>query len=255
VVNVHRSLLCNVSEAMRNLVQEAEDGLRSAEPKKKSKFKKRSIALMESVKRDHVRPRIDLFEHEILSGHERGLQLWAGFLYGQSMSIVPSEWYKDATGPQVASEYDALLRVREIALTYHHDDAEDAALDTIRDLLYHRDDMCIGGDVLAPTPHASPLDRMLIDFAVYREQGKAWTEFIDGRLGPIDCPNPALRPLFEANREQQPLDELLRITNALCKMFIRKEADATVGSPLPDLMERCRYHTHGEKGLPCYLDK
>jgi hypothetical protein len=251
VVNVHRSLLCNISKKMQTLVEEAEDGLCSAEPKKKSKYKKRSNASKNSV--EYERPCIYLFENDHFSGYERGLELWAGFLYDQSMSIVPSERYKGATFSQVASEYAALLRVRKIAQAYHHDDAKDAALDAIRDLLHHMGYMFVKEDLLAPTPCDSPLDRMLVDFAMHGEQGKNWTELIDARLGPMDWPDADLGSLFETNRGQQSLDELLRITNALCKTFIRKEADASAGLPKPDLMERCRYHIHGQD--PCYLDK
>jgi hypothetical protein len=48
---------------------------------------------------------------------------------------------------------------------------------------------------------------------------------------------------------------LLRLSNEMLKMFTQKGKDEGAGIPAPDLMARCRYHSHAEKGQPCYLDK
>jgi hypothetical protein len=62
-------------------------------------------------------------------GYKRGLKLWAGFLYGQSM-IQPIENYSER-------ESDTLVRVYEIAQLAHDTDALDAALEALRVQLYH----------------------------------------------------------------------------------------------------------------------
>ena len=49
-------------------------------------------------------------------------------------------------------------------------------------------------------------------------------------------------------------ESLLHTSNELLKMFIQKGKDERAGVPEPDLMARCRYHSH-EDGQPCYLDK
>lgn len=87
--------------------------------------------------------------------------------------------------------------------------------------------------VLKSSPSDNPLARMLMDFVVYGGLDKDYTALIDSRITPIKS--------FDG---RQPLEDYLRVTNELCKMFNRKANDAIAGHPLPDLMERCRYHSH-----------
>lgn len=45
------------------------------------------------------------------------------------------------------------------------------------------------------------------------------------------------------------------LEEALSKKFAEAARRKRAGIGGPDLMERCRYHLHVKKGLPCYLDK
>jgi len=45
------------------------------------------------------------------------------------------------------------------------------------------------------------------------------------------------------------------LEEALSEKFSEEAQSKEDGIGEPDLMERCRYHLHVEKGLPCYLDK
>jgi hypothetical protein len=241
-VSVHRSLLWDVSKPTQSLVKEAEEEHRRPASTKLLKGSARPPTYLH------------LFDDHNMGECELGLKLYSDFSYGQSMGFPSSEWSKGSSSREVVRHFDALLSVHQIALWYDHEDAADAALDAIRDLLSHGGDLYCSEDTLKTTLPDSPLNRVLMGFAVYSGQGKHWVALIDARTHPIPgFEDNFILGCFEKDRKKQPLDELLRITNELCRMFVRKDVDASAGLPPPDLMERCRYHSHGQN--PCYLDK
>lgn len=169
--------------------------------------------------------------------------------------IVPlSEWPEGPFGRVVADEYSALNWVYEIAQYFNHVEAVDASVDAIRQLLIDGADLSLTPKVLKSSPSESSLNQMLMDFVVYGGLDKDYTALIDSRIAPIESFDGLTRRDIQSARARQPLDDYLRITNELCKMFNRKAEDAIAGRPLPDLMERCRYHSHGENNRACYLE-
>jgi hypothetical protein len=98
------------------------------------------------------------------------------------------------------------------------------------------------------------LNRIVMDFVVYCGHGTNWTDLVDATASyPKDHPKCVPR-LVKENKETHSPGQLLCISNDICQMLIPKETDAIAGRPPPDLMERCRYHSHVEKGLRRYLD-
>ena len=82
--------------------------------------------------------------------------------------------------------------------------------------------------------------QLLADFVVYGEQGGAYADLVDANL-------------YVTKKDTH--ESLMHTSNELFRMFIQKGKDELAGIPMPDLMARCRYHTHVAKDLPCYLDK
>lgn len=198
---------------------------------------------------------VNIFHHLLHQvGGQRGLELWTNFLYGQSMIVPFSEWPEGPFGRVVADEYSALNWVYEIAQDFDHVEAMDASVDAIRQLLIDGADLSLTPKVLKSSPSESSLTQMLMDFVVYGGLDKDYTAFIDSRIAPIESFDGLTRWNIQSARARQPLDDYLRITNELCKMFNRKAEDAIAGRPLPDLRERCRYHSHGENNRACYLE-
>jgi hypothetical protein len=77
---------------------------------------------------------------------------------------------------------------------------------------------------------------MLMDFMAYRGLGWYYTAVDDSKINPTDR-------VIEPNKQDRALEEL-------CKMLIRNEELEDRCRPLPDLMARCRYHSHVHR---CYL--
>lgn len=94
------------------------------------------------------------------------------------------------------------------------------------------------------------------DFVVYGKQGDGYTGLVDSIVDNIDA-NDKREVLYQLSQEEVSVTykRLVHFSNELLKMFIQKGKDELAGIPMPDLMARCRYHTHVAKDLPCYLDK
>jgi hypothetical protein len=223
-------------------VEEAENDARAALRKSKSK--------------SNSTVNLRLLNHDNESGTERGLVLWSGFLYGQPMSVPPTEWPKKHTGLE---EFCGLEQVYKLSLEYDHYDAQDASIDGIRNLLYHGHNLCWKGVVIPKFNDVPQACQMLVDFVVYGEgHGDNFAALVDANIDPIDkCDDPMLRDLLEAAKELEVTThkDLLRVSNEIIKKFLQKGKDERAGIPAPDLMARCRYHAHAGKGQPCYLDK
>lgn len=190
-----------------------------------SEAEEAALALTES--RDITRcVQVDLFSIY------RASDLFSGFLYGQPM-------WDPITMQDVDEDYEALVKVYMSEDNFLSEGAIDASIDAIRDLLIWKGSTLHG--LFAPlTFHPlvhSELARLLLDFLVYGDCGghaKTWVENCASECSLVWPGSGSL--------EQE-----------LCGMLLGKAQDERAGRQPPDLMERCRYHVHGEK--PCYLDK
>lgn len=247
-VKVHRGLLCKVSEKMRHLVEQMEE----------SEVQVESQGYGSAIKDLHGRLSILDDRHEPAT--ERGLVIWSNLLYGQSMSVSSIDWAKEKHNGII--ELLALRQVHKIALKYDHFDAEDASIDAIRDLLYHgiQTYFMPFAEVVIPTAANIPIiTKIFMDFVVYGKHahGFGYADFVDDCTGVPEI-SPATSAWLSTLAEEQKArvrQDLLRLSNEMLKMFTQKGKDERAGIPAPDLMARCRYHSHAEKGQSCYLDE
>ena len=210
--------------------------------------------------KDHLR-HLSVLDHANGPAGKRGLVLWSSFLYGQPMSVSSTEWAR--RGQNGMKELSALHQVHKIALKYDHFDAEDASIDAIRDLLYHKIDaysMTFMEVVIRLAVKIPVIEKIIMDFVAYgdHKRGFRYTDVVAVCIGPHENGNDATSLWMKSLSEEQRAivrQNLLRLSNQLLNMFIRKGKDDRDGVPEPDLMERCRYHAHVAKGQPCYMDK
>lgn len=251
-VKVHRSLLLDVSDKMRHLVEQMEE--RDAQ----AATQDQGPAINNPP--GHLSVLGDANE----LGAERGLVLWSSFLYGQPMSVSSIDWAKEKQNGTL--ELFALRQTHNIALKYDHFDAEDASIDAIRNLLSHNINTYLMPfmEVFISTAVDIPvIKKIFMDFVVYGsdKHGFRYTDVVavciepheKGCKGSDITPDWVMRLPEEGNARVR--QDLLRLSNELPKMFIQKGKDERAGVPAPDLMARCRYHAHAAKGQPCYMDK
>jgi hypothetical protein len=246
-VHVQKHLLCDISEKMRDLVEKAEEAQGKPFPQ----------PLASKRKRDFSPPRLQIFGHiKDAAEADRALNLWTGFLHGQSMIRPQRDWrtgrYLDC---RAKDEYSALVHVHTFASKYGHIDAEDASLDAIRHMLCSEVDFYHQPEWFGVTPDDSACARLLMDFLANSDYGNQFADRIDARLKRKLAKPTSERMLKETLLyDSAGLICLLRISNELCKTLVRKTEAQAAGRPPPDLTERCRYHSH-ESGAPCYLDE
>ena len=153
---------------------------------------------------------------------------YLGFLYGQSM-------WAYTPGANINNEWCTLNELYHFTMDREDFDAADACVDGIREMLEGW-----RGDLTQPFVHLQLFrtdfkklcERIIVDYMVYRSCNiKQWIDAYEG-FGDPGSLQDALSKKFaeEAQRKKDRFGE-------------------------PDLMERCRYHLHVKKGLPCYLDK
>jgi hypothetical protein len=191
------------------------------------------------------------FDHQNMTGAERGLVLWSGFLYGQLMSARSSDCSESHDAIQ---KLWALMEVHKVSLQYDHSDAEDASIDAIRDLFYHTHGLDWSNAALSVLHDSKIALEVLTDFMVYGEQGDRYAKLVDASLVPVISKRNISFAVLQ-KRKAAVHEDLLRVSNEIIKKFLQKGKDERAGIPAPDLMARCRYHAHAGKGQPCYLDK
>jgi hypothetical protein len=171
---------------------------------------------------------------EYLDWARFGLELpvasrYVGFLYGQPM------WAYTPEG-DIYDEWHELNELYQFTTGKEDFDAADACIDGMRDIIQNWRD----GLDDDPFDHARPayLDfeapdgRLIVDYMVHRSCDiKKWIDAY-GSSGGDHGLEAALSKKFAA--------EVQRKKSKIAE---------------PNLMKRCRYHLHVEKGLPCYLDK
>jgi hypothetical protein len=243
---IRRTLLCDISEKMRHLVEQAEEAQGKPSPQ----------PLGTKRKRDPSPVRLQILEN-VQKGVERNrvLELWSGFLYGQSMTRPRSDW-RFGRWVEAKHEYGALVQVHTFASQYGHIDAADASLDAIRQMLNSVVDLDKQPEWFAVTPKGGPCARLLMDFLANSHYGNMFTHNVERSLDMNSTRYLGGRRYMEPTLyESAELKSLLHATNELCKMLVRKIDDQVTSLVLrADLMERCRYHSHGSD-VPCYLDK
>jgi hypothetical protein len=166
--------------------------------------------------------------------------MYLSFLYGQPMWVCPSKGEVDSQYAlqSALDQWCALTQVHQLGLHYEDYDAVDAALDCMRNLLERyidtfRDpfqgDMSWDGKVFETS-----YGRLIADYMVYKPC--KLTEWVKA----YSCSD---------WRDSEDIDK------ALAKRSAEKSQRKADRTAEPDLMERCRYHRHVEKGLPCFLGK
>jgi hypothetical protein len=142
-------------------------------------------------------------------------------------------------GANVKEEFYELAEIHGFSMDHEDFDAADACVDGMRDILQDwRDDLGHPFDPVDPVYHdfEAPDGRLIVNYMVHTS---------------CDIPE-----WIEAFEEGNYLGEAGSLHDALAKKFAeeaqRRREEEVIE---PDLMERCRYHLHVEKGLPCYLDK
>ena len=143
-----------------------------------------------------------------------------------------------APGANIHTVWLDLNQIRSFGTRYDDFDAADACLDGMRDILQNwRNEL---GDPFAlleftDLEFEEPCGRLIVDYMVHRSCDiKQW----------IDASEK-----WECYMGPGSLEE------ALSEKFSEEAQSKEDGIGEPDLMVRCRYHLHVEKGLPCYLDK
>jgi hypothetical protein len=178
--------------------------------------------------------------------------MWLSFLYGHAMWVCPPEGEGEGEGEgeerwaggwdvksfMTMQDFCALTGVHQLGLYCEDYDAVDAALDCMRNLLERYVDTFkdpFQGDLnWDGEAFETSYGRLIADYMVYKPC--KFTEWME----------------TYSRSDWAPGED---IDKALAKRFAEKSQRKEDGIPQPDLMERCWYHLHVEKGLPCYLDK
>jgi hypothetical protein len=169
--------------------------------------------------------------------NESAVRMYLRFLYGQPMWVSPTMGLPDEecpTGELADCDWQDLTQVHELGMYYEDFNAVDAVLDGMRNLLERcRDGLTEPFQRMGMwRPLLAPRGRLLLDYMVHRDcKSKKWIEAC-GRYNPAQ-----------------------EIREELSSRFAQEARRHDDGAAEPDLMERCRYHLHVEKGTPCYLDK
>lgn len=154
---------------------------------------------------------------------------YVNILYGQPMWTYTS-------GDDIYNEWHALNELYQFSTGKADFDAADACVDGMRDILQEwregLDDDPFDPNFPADLDFEAPDGRLIVDYMVHKSCDiRKWIDAYEGCEG------------------DHGLEE------ALSKKFAEEAQRKKDKIKQPDLMERCRYHLHVEKGLPCYLDK
>ena len=171
--------------------------------------------------------------------------MWTGFLYGQPIWTLRSDYSSDDSSEDIINDdFLALLAVYDFAIAYEHRWAQDAALDALNGMFYnHPDNAEDPLDLLIKIYESKikykQLVSMLIEVIEYGEcagKGRLWAEAV--------------------NDDDD--EEILELKDRLRTGFAIKDTteNGQTGSSEPsgvDSMLPCRNHWHVDHGGPCYL--
>lgn len=168
------------------------------------------------------------------------LKRYVSCLYGQSMTTKLD--YDDEK--VVCETSDFSVQIHTLSVLKDDYDPADTSIDHIQAFIGSYSS-CIEYPFLCPTDERkldfnSPRGRLMVEFILYGDDGlnmKHWIDAHDRTCSEEDA-------------------------GALGEVLSKKLAEEAEGKragreqpELTDKSERCRYHLHKEKGLPCYLDK
>ena len=215
---VHRGLLCNISDEISDLLDAYEEAEAEQSPKPLPQDPSQRVPAF-------------LWEPSELYS-KRGVEMWTGFLYSQPMWTFRG---KDSN----REDFFALMEVWNWVHRCKHRFAMDAALDCIRTMLNDHydvldDPMAILVNTRALKQRFRSTTFIMMDFMVSgkdAEKLKVWAFDTDGR---------------DSDEE-----EVFSLKLEFQKKFNEDALVERMGLPKVNLMERCRYHTHGDG--PCYL--
>jgi hypothetical protein len=165
---------------------------------------------------------------------KRAWELYIGFLYGQPIWTRNEQFTID-------QEFEQLVEMWEDGWWSSFDlDAADAAMDAIRELvMQHIEGLSRPFNALRKLDFAdfeedAPV-KFLADFMVYGQSGRVFSKWYDAYVN---------------DYKDGCLDAELGVR------FSEKAAAMSERRDLPNLMERCRYHSHrDDPDRCCYLDK
>jgi hypothetical protein len=156
---------------------------------------------------------------------------YLAFLSGQPM-------YVHELGSNINSDWYALHEIQYFSEGYDDFDAQDECVDGMREILENwRAELTEPFDPLQFNrfDFGTPLGRLVVDYMVHRScDVKQWIDRYH---------------VWDYNDESSFLQE------ALSKKFAEEARRKKDKIGEPDLTERCRYHWHVTKDLPCCLDK
>jgi len=179
---------------------------------------------------------IKMVKNERLNWIRTSLDLTAasrylGFLYGNPM-------WAYAPGTDINREWLELNEIYHFCTDVEDFAAADVCIDGMREILQDW-----RGDLTRPFDHlqffqsdlGNSAGRLVVDYMVHRSCDiKQWIDAYE-ECGWLEHPD--------------------SLQDTLSKKFAEEAQRMKDKISEPDLMDRCRYHLHVEKGLPCYLDK
>lgn len=219
-IYIHRHLICERSQEWNSLVAAHEEVIDD------------SLSSLDS----------ELFD---MLSNKGAWELFGRFLYGGPM-WTPSEGH--SAPKDIQDDFDNLVEIHyEISGDKMGDvDASDAAMDSIRELVMKESRALKGpfGELDQRmgryTPN-SPPGKFLLDFMVYEPSNAAMANWYS-----------AWSASPHGGNLHGDLDDGLAE-----RLSEKAEARGRSGRAYkhPDLMERCRYHSHADFEQPCYLEK
>ena len=168
--------------------------------------------------------------HDSMRG-KRAWELYIGYLYGHPLWTRSEQFTID-------EDFKLLVLIWEDGQWNAFDNSiANTAIDAIRELvMQHSEELSRPFNVLEEMDlcdfeYGGPVD-LLMNSMVYGQSGRVFGKWYDA---------------YVDSRDRGSLDQ------GLGERFSEKAEIKADKGELPDLMERCRYHSHG--GDPCYLDK
>lgn len=169
---------------------------------------------------------------------ETGLRTYVWFLYGQPLFFEGEFTDKHL----LRAEYRRILTVHDFATSKEDWEAADACMDVMRTIVtkYGKQlEHPFDGGQCTEMEFDSPRGRFLLDYVVHGDSGRTLEKWV---------------AVFE-HKDSDLEDVAGDFEEALAEKLVDEAKRKRAKQDPPDYMERCRYHLHVEKDLPCDLSK